>query len=57
MYSKWSESRGFDIDLIEISHGEVAGIKSATLHVSGEYSYGWLRTETGIHRLGKKITF
>ena len=54
MYSKWSESRGFDIDLIEISHGEVAGIKSATLHVSGEYSYGWLRTETGIHRLVRK---
>ena len=57
MYSKWSESRGFEIDLTEISHGEVAGIKSATLHVSGEYSYGWLRTETGIHRLVRKSPF
>ena len=57
MYSKWSEARGFDINLIEISHGEVAGIKSATLHVSGEYSYGWLRTETGIHRLVRKSPF
>jgi peptide chain release factor 2 len=57
MYSKWSESRGFDINLIEISHGEVAGIKSATLQVSGEYSYGWLRTETGIHRLVRKSPF
>ena len=51
MYSKWAESRGFDIDITEISHGEIAGIKSATLHVSGDHSYGWLRTETGIHRL------
>src|SRR5210317_834246 len=57
MYSKWSESRGFEVDLTEISHGEVAGIKSATLHVSGEYSYGWLRTETGIHRLVRKSPF
>ena len=54
MYTKWSEGRGFNSDLIEISHGDVAGIKSATLHVSGEYSYGWLRTETGIHRLVRK---
>ena len=57
MYTKWSEGRGFSSDLIEISHGDVAGIKSATLHVSGEYSYGWLRTETGIHRLVRKSPF
>ena len=57
MYTKWSESRNFNSDLIEISHGDVAGIKSATLHVSGEYSYGWLRTETGIHRLVRKSPF
>jgi peptide chain release factor 2 len=57
MYTKWSEGRDFNSDLIEISHGEVAGIKSATLHVSGEYSYGWLRTETGIHRLVRKSPF
>ena len=57
MYTKWSEGRGFNSDLIEISHGDVAGIKSATLHVSGEYSYGWLRTETGIHRLVRKSPF
>jgi peptide chain release factor 2 len=57
MYTKWSESRGFNSDLIEISYGDVAGIKSATLHVSGEYAYGWLRTETGIHRLVRKSPF
>ena len=57
MYTKWSEGRGFNSDLIEISHGDVAGIKSATLHVSGEYSYGWLRTETGIHRLVRKSPY
>ena len=57
MYTKWSEGRGFNSDLIEISHGDVAGIKSATLHVSGEYTYGWLRTETGIHRLVRKSPF
>ena len=57
MYSKWAENRGFDIDITEISHGEIAGIKSATLHVSGDYSYGWLRTETGIHRLVRKSPF
>ena len=57
MYSKWAENRGFDIDITEISHGEIAGIKSATLHVSGDHSYGWLRTETGIHRLVRKSPF
>ena len=57
MYSKWAESRGFSINITEISHGEIAGIKSATLHVEGDFSYGWLRTETGIHRLVRKSPF
>ena len=46
MYTKWSESRGFRPDIVEISHGDVAGIKSASLYVDGDYAYGWLRTET-----------
>jgi len=57
MYSKWAESRGFKISVTEISHGEVAGIKSASLHVEGDHAYGWLRTETGIHRLVRKSPF
>ena len=51
MYLRWGERRGFDTEMIEVSEGEVAGIKSATVHFSGEYAYGWLRTETGVHRL------
>ena len=57
MYTKWAESRDFSVNLVEISHGDVAGIKSASLHVEGEYAYGWLRTETGIHRLVRKSPF
>ena len=57
MYSKWAESRGFKISVTEISHGEVAGIKSASLHVEGDHAYGWLRTKTGIHRLVRKSPF
>ena len=57
MYTKWAERRDFTSNLIEISHGEVAGIKSASLHVQGDYAYGWLRTETGIHRLVRKSPF
>ena len=57
MYTKWAESRGFNSSIIEISHGEVAGIKSASLYVDGDYAYGWLRTETGIHRLVRKSPF
>jgi len=57
MYSKWAESRGFKISVTEISHGEVAGIKSVSLHVEGDHAYGWLRTETGIHRLVRKSPF
>ena len=57
MYTKWAERRDFNSNMIEISHGEVAGIKSASLYVEGHYAYGWLRTETGIHRLVRKSPF
>jgi peptide chain release factor 2 len=57
MYLRWAESRGFQAELLEASAGEVAGIKSATVHVRGEYAYGWLRTETGVHRLVRKSPF
>ena len=57
MYMKWCESNNFSAELIEISPGEVAGIKSATIHVAGEFAYGWLRTETGVHRLVRKSPF
>lgn len=57
MYLRWSEQHGFDVELIECSAGEVAGIKSATIHIKGEYAYGWLRTETGVHRLVRKSPF
>jgi peptide chain release factor 2 len=57
MYLRWIESHGFAAEIIEASEGEVAGLKSATLLVSGPYAYGWLRTETGIHRLVRKSPF
>jgi peptide chain release factor 2 len=57
MYLRWAEARGFKADVIEASAGEVAGIKSATVHIVGEYAYGWLRTETGVHRLVRKSPF
>lgn len=57
MYLRWGEERGFDTELLEVSGGDVAGIKSATVHVSGEYAFGWLRTETGVHRLVRKSPF
>jgi peptide chain release factor 2 len=57
MYLRWGERRGFKTELIEVSAGEVAGIKSATIHFQGEYAYGWLRTETGVHRLVRKSPF
>jgi len=57
MYLKYCESKGFAAELIEASAGEVAGIKSATLHVQGSHAYGWLRTETGVHRLVRKSPF
>lgn len=57
MYLRWAERSGFDAELIEASPGDVAGIKSATVRVAGEYAYGWLRTETGVHRLVRKSPF
>ena len=57
MYLRWGERRGFRTELIEVSPGEVAGIKSATVRFEGEYAYGWLRTETGVHRLVRKSPF
>ena len=57
MYLRWIEAHGFKGELMEASEGEVAGIKSATIHVQGEYAYGWLRTETGVHRLVRKSPF
>jgi len=57
MYLRWCESRGFKAELIECSAGEVAGIKSATIQVQGEYAFGWTRTETGVHRLVRKSPF
>ena len=57
MYLRWCESNGLKADLIETSAGEVAGIKSATIHISGDFAFGWLRTETGVHRLVRKSPF
>ena len=57
MYLKWAERKGYAVDVLEESAGEVAGIKSATIHVRGEYAFGWLRTETGVHRLVRKSPF
>jgi len=57
MYLRWGERRGFTTELIEVSPGEVAGIKSATVRFEGSYAYGWLRTETGVHRLVRKSPF
>lgn len=57
MYLRWGERRGFETELIEVSPAEVAGIKSATIHFVGDYAYGWLRTETGVHRLVRKSPF
>ena len=57
MYLRWGERKGFKTELIEVSPGEVAGIKSATIKFEGEYAFGWLRTETGVHRLVRKSPF
>lgn len=57
MYLRWGEAHGFHVELIEASSGEVAGIKSATVKFTGPYAYGWLRTETGVHRLVRKSPF
>ena len=57
MYLRWGEKKGFKTELIEVSDGDVAGIKSATIQFTGEYAFGWLRTETGVHRLVRKSPF
>ena len=57
MFLRWCENRGWKTELMEVSEGEVAGIKSATFRVEGDYAYGWLKTETGVHRLVRKSPF
>ncbi len=57
MYLKWADAHGFKTEIIDQSDGEVAGIKGATVSVVGDYAYGWLRTETGVHRLVRKSPF
>ena len=57
MYLRWCESRGWKTELLEVSGGDVAGIKSATFRVEAEFAYGWLKTETGVHRLVRKSPF
>jgi len=57
MYLRWGERRGFKTELMEVTPGEVAGIKSATVHFLGECAFGWLRTEIGVHRLVRKSPF
>lgn len=57
MYLRWCDRRGFKAELVEASDGEVAGIKSATIRVEGDYAFGWLRTEIGVHRLVRKSPF
>ncbi len=57
MYLRWSERKGFKSEIMEVSPGDVAGIKGATVLVQGEYAFGWLRTETGVHRLVRKSPF
>ncbi|KAA8666880.1 MULTISPECIES: peptide chain release factor 2 [Vibrio] len=57
MYLRWADSKGFKTEVIEVSDGDVAGLKGATVRISGEYAYGWLRTETGVHRLVRKSPF
>ena len=57
MYTRWAESHGFKVDVIEMSSGSVAGIKSATIEIKGDYAFGWLRTEIGVHRLVRKSPF
>lgn len=57
MYLRWAESHGFKAEILEITAGDVAGIKGATIHVKGDYAFGWSRTETGVHRLVRKSPF
>jgi peptide chain release factor 2 len=57
MYLRWGDQKGFRTEVIDLGQGEVAGIKSASIRFEGEYAYGWLRTETGVHRLVRKSPF
>jgi len=57
MYLRWGEAKGFKVELMEATDGDVAGIKGATIKFEGEYAFGWLRTETGVHRLVRKSPF
>ena len=57
MYLRWAEKQNFKANIVELSAGEVAGIKSATVQFNGDYAFGWLRTETGVHRLVRKSPF
>ncbi len=57
MYLRWGEQHGFKTEVVDISDGEVAGIKGASVNFTGDYAYGWLRTETGVHRLVRKSPF
>lgn len=57
MYLRWAESKGFKAEVMEVSAGGVAGIKSASVHIKGDYAFGWLRTEIGVHRLVRKSPF
>lgn len=57
MYLRWGEAKGFKVELMEVTAGDVAGIKGATIRFDGEYAFGWLRTETGVHRLVRKSPF
>ena len=57
MYLRWAEGHGFKTEIMEVSDGDVAGIKGATIHVEGEHAFGWLRSETGVHRLVRKSPF
>jgi peptide chain release factor 2 len=57
MYVKWADAHGIQTEIIDQSDGEVAGIKGATISMTGDYAYGWLRTETGVHRLVRKSPF
>lgn len=57
MYLRWAERRGFKTEIVELQEGDVAGVKNATVHIQGEYAFGWARTETGVHRLVRKSPF